>query len=228
MNTPTASQQLRAALRTWAILNNTSPGEVAQHLGVSQALLSLWVAGRRRIGYGAAKEIEGITGGAGCPEDGRGCGTRPRAESTAAPARAGRRRRRVRRPYEPAHPAPPTTPSLGRTPRRGSPSLIPCPHLRPGSRQSRDGSARRTTSTSGFLSTSAWTIAPSPPCVRIVAAQRWSRSTPCFSMCSESHEGMAQIPRARRSGMRRIVSAFAAHYAANTLPLRREHSTISA
>lgn len=69
MNTPTASQQLRAALRTWTILNNTSLGEVAQHLGVSQALLSLWVAGRRRIGYGAAKEIEGITGGAACPED---------------------------------------------------------------------------------------------------------------------------------------------------------------
>ena len=69
---------------------------------------------------------------------------------------------------------------------------------------------------------------PTPPCVRIVTASRWSRSTPCFSTCSESHEGMVQIPGARRSATRRIVSVFAAQDAANGLPLRRKHFIISA
>ena len=50
-------------LRVWAFLNDVTLGDVAADLGVSQPLVSLWMAGRRRIGATMAHRIYEMTGG---------------------------------------------------------------------------------------------------------------------------------------------------------------------
>ncbi len=56
-------------LRVWAFLNDVTLGDVAASLGVSQALVSLWMAGRRRMGAARAQQISGMTDGAVSLED---------------------------------------------------------------------------------------------------------------------------------------------------------------
>ena len=50
-------------LKIWAYLNDVTLGDVAADLGVSQPLVSLWMAGRRRIGASVAYQIQEMTGG---------------------------------------------------------------------------------------------------------------------------------------------------------------------
>jgi hypothetical protein len=56
-------------LKVWAFLNDLTLGEVAADLGVSQPLVSLWMAGRRRIGATMADRIGEMTDGAVTLED---------------------------------------------------------------------------------------------------------------------------------------------------------------
>ena len=56
-------------LKVWAFLNDLTLGEVAADLGVSQTLVSLWMAGRRRIGAATACQIRDITDGAVALDD---------------------------------------------------------------------------------------------------------------------------------------------------------------
>ena len=50
-------------LKVWAFLSDVTLGDVAADLGVSQPLISLWMAGRRRIGASMAYQIQEMTGG---------------------------------------------------------------------------------------------------------------------------------------------------------------------
>ena len=56
-------------LKIWAFLNDITLGEVARDLGVSQTLISLWMAGRRRIGATTAQQIAEMTDGAVALDD---------------------------------------------------------------------------------------------------------------------------------------------------------------
>ena len=56
-------------LRVWAFLNDLTLGQVAEDLGVSQPLVSLWMSGRRRIGASTACQIQEMTDGAVGLED---------------------------------------------------------------------------------------------------------------------------------------------------------------
>jgi hypothetical protein len=85
-------------LRLWAFANDWTITDVAAHLGVTQGLVSLWMAGRRRIPGSTAYQIKELTQGSVSLEDwpwmlleGDGCEIRwpgagrerPRAEAHA-------------------------------------------------------------------------------------------------------------------------------------------------
>lgn len=56
-------------LRVWAYLNDITLTGLADGLGVSQAIISLWMHGRRRIPATTASRIEEITGGSVALDD---------------------------------------------------------------------------------------------------------------------------------------------------------------
>ena len=69
MANSTTKTTTKHPLRVWAFLNDVTLGDVAADLGVSQPLVSLWMAGRRRIAASTACQIREITDGAVSLED---------------------------------------------------------------------------------------------------------------------------------------------------------------
>ena len=66
---PQVSKRIRRDLKVWCVMNDLSLGDIAKHAGVSRALLSLWLSGRRRIAFAQAQEIAELTAGTVNPED---------------------------------------------------------------------------------------------------------------------------------------------------------------